>query len=260
MSHAVLRVDEGAVAVLTLNRPEAFNAFDWELLDAFAGHLAEVAKDDAVRAVVITGAGKAFCAGGDLKALLAMPGGAPAGFLKLAGRFHDAALCLASMPKAVVAAMNGVAAGGGFSLALACDFRVMARGASMKCAYGSAGLTLDGGGSWTLPRLVGRARALEIAILDRPMRAEECLSLGLVTRVVDDGAALGEAMALAHELAAKSTHATSWAKRLINRSYYNPFEVQLDEEQLGIAACGAHPDGAEGMRAFAEKRKPVFGG
>lgn len=259
MSESILRVDEGPVAVLTLHRPEAFNAFNEDLLDQFAAHVKRVAADDSVRALVITGAGKAFCGGGDLKALLGAPEGSAAGFLKLAGRFHEAVLAITSMPKAVIAAVNGVAAGGGFSLALACDFRVMARSASLKCAYASAALTLDGGGSWTLPRLVGRARAIEIALLDRPMRADECLQLGLATRVVDDGTALSESMALAHEMAERSAHSLGWAKTLINRSHHQTLEAQLDEERLGIAACGAHPDGQEGMRAFAEKRKPKFG-
>ena len=257
MSNLVQVHDEGGVRVLTLNRPEAFNAFNAELLDAFALALDAAARDKTVRAVVITGAGKAFCAGGDLKALLSIPGGSAAGFITLAGRFHEAVQSIVTMPKAVVAAVNGVAAGGGFSLALACDFRVMSRTASMKCAYASAALTLDGGGSWTLPRLVGRAKALEIALLDRPMPAEECRALGLATRVVDDAEA--EAIALAAQLAERSTHAVGWAKRLITRSYSNSLEVHLDEEQLGIAACGAHADGQEGMRAFAEKRKPNFG-
>ena len=257
-SSNIIREDHGPVAVLVLNRPDAFNAFNGDFLDAFAVAARAVADDPAVRAVVITGAGKAFCAGGDLKQLIDYPDGSAAGFLRLAGRFHETILQLASMPKPVIAAVNGVAAGGGFSLALACDLRILARSATLKCAYGSAGLTLDGGGSWTLPRLVGRAKALEIALLDRPIPAEECLALGLATRVVDDGTALHESLTLARALAEKSPHATGWAKRLINASEQNTLEAHLDLERLGIAACGGHPDGQEGMRAFAEKRKPSF--
>lgn len=259
MNSTILREDTGNVAVITLNRPEAFNAFNEEFLGAFAEASQAVAADTGIRAVVITGAGKAFCAGGDLKFLLQHPEGSAAGFVRAAGRFHESITAITSMAKPVIAAVNGVAAGGGFSLALACDLRVMARSAALKCAYGSAALTLDGGGSWTLPRLVGRAKALEIALLDKPIPAEECLALGLANRVVDDGAALSEALALAHELAQKSPHATGWAKRLLNASTQNDLPTQLDLERLGIAACGSHPDGQEGMNAFAQKRKPNFG-
>jgi 2-(1,2-epoxy-1,2-dihydrophenyl)acetyl-CoA isomerase len=258
MSTTILREDTGPVAVLTLNRPEAFNAFNGDFLDAFSAAVRSVGDDPAIRAVVITGAGKAFCAGGDLKQLIEHPGGSAAGFLRLAGRFHEGILAIATMPKPVIAAVNGVAAGGGFSLALACDLRIMARCASLKCAYGSAALTLDGGGSWTLPRLVGRAKALEIALLDKPIPADHCLALGLATRVVDDGTALSEALTLAQELAQRSSHATGWAKHLLNASEQNTLTAQLDLERLGIAACGSHPDGQEGMQAFAQKRRPNF--
>jgi 2-(1,2-epoxy-1,2-dihydrophenyl)acetyl-CoA isomerase len=257
----VLVEHAGRLATVTLNRPGAFNAFDWDTLDALATKLGELAADDAVRGVVITGAGRAFCAGGDLKQLLAFPEGTQAGFHRLAGRFHASITEMRRMPKPVVAAVNGVAAGGGFSFALAADFRVMARSATLKCAYLSAGLTLDGGGTWTLPRLVGQARALEIAALDAPIAAEQALAWGLATEVVDDGQALAAAQALATRLAeTRSMHSFGVTKRLLLASEYNPLETQLEWERAGIAACGAHPDGAEGMTAFAEKRSPTFHG
>jgi len=247
------------VALVTLNRPDAFNAFDETLLREFSEAMAALAHDTTARAVVITGAGRAFCAGGDLKYILAAQCSNYTAFHRLAGLFHNAVTDIVYMPKPVIAAVNGVAAGGGFSLALACDFRVMARSASLKCAYGAAGLTLDGGGSWTLPRLVGRARALEIALLDPILSAEECHRLGLATRVSDDGAALPDALEMARKLAAGSMHATGWAKKLIAHSYDAPLERQLEEERRGIATCGEHPDGVEGMQAFAAKRPPAFG-
>lgn len=247
------------LATVTLNRPGAFNAFDGETLDALAAALGELATDAAVRGVVVTGAGRAFCAGGDLKQLLGFPEGSAAGFHRLAGRFHAAITEMRRMPKPVVAAVNGVAAGGGFSFALAADFRVMARSATLKCAYLSAGLTLDGGGTWTLPRLVGHARALEIATLDAPIPADRALAWGLATEVVDDGQALAAARALAGRIAdTRSMHAFGVTKRLLLASEGNPLETQLELERAGIAACGAHPDGAEGMAAFAEKRSPDF--
>ena len=154
---------ENSIATVTLNRPEAYNAFDQEVVEPLAKRMGELATDDAVSAVVITGAGRAFCAGGDLKALRVHPLGPARALHELAGRFHDIIVEMRRMPKPVIAAINGVAAGGGFSLALAADFRVMSRSAVMRCAYASAGLCIDGGGTWILPRLVGPHRALEIA-------------------------------------------------------------------------------------------------
>jgi 2-(1,2-epoxy-1,2-dihydrophenyl)acetyl-CoA isomerase len=258
MGDAVLVSVEDSIATLTLNRPEAFNAFNAPLMAAFAETVREVAPDDAVRGIVITGAGKAFCAGGDLKGLLDAPHGSGPAFYHLAGMFHDVVLTLRRVAKPVVAAVNGAAAGGGFSLALAADFRVMGESAKMKCAYRSAALTLDGGGSWTLPRLVGQARALEIATLDAPITAHQALEWGLANRVVADGAVLTTAQALCGELADGSLHAYGWAKRLIAQSFDTGLEKQLEDERVGISTCGAHPDGQEGMRAFAEKRAPKF--
>jgi len=162
---------EGQIVKVLLNRPEAYNALDPELIRSFTAHMVSLAEDESVRGVVISGEGKAFCAGGDLKWATSFPKGVPAAFHQLAGRFHQGILEIRRMAKPVIAAINGVAAGGGFSLALARDFRVMARSASFKQAYTSAGLSIDGGGTFTLPRLVGLARALEVAVFDRPIPA-----------------------------------------------------------------------------------------
>jgi 2-(1,2-epoxy-1,2-dihydrophenyl)acetyl-CoA isomerase len=169
---------EGRVAVLMLNRPAAFNAFDLDMLTVFADSLTTLASDDAVRAVVISGEGKAFCAGGDLKWALSYSRGPAAAFHELAARFHVGIVEIRRMTKPVIAAVNGAAAGGGFSLALACDFRVMAETAVLKQAYTSSGLSMDGGGSFTLPRLVGFARALEIAAFDPVIPAAQALAWG----------------------------------------------------------------------------------
>ena len=179
MSELIELVKTDVIAKIALNRPEAYNAFDYELVSQLANQLTTLAGDDNVRGVVITGKGKAFCAGGDLKWALGSPARPGAAFHTLASQFHLAILEIRRMKKPVVAAVNGVAAGGGFSLALACDFRVMEKSAVLRQAYTSNGLCIDGGGTFTLPRLVGYARALEIAAFDEPISADQALSWGL---------------------------------------------------------------------------------
>jgi 2-(1,2-epoxy-1,2-dihydrophenyl)acetyl-CoA isomerase len=250
---------QGPVAQVLLDRPGALNAFDLEMAGQLAGHLAGVAADKAVRAVVVAGAGRAFSAGGDLKWALAHPGGAPAAFGELAGRFHEGILAIRRMPKPVLAAVEGVAAGGGFSLALACDFRVLGASAGLRQAYTSSGLGIDGGGTFTLPRLLGLARALEVAAFDRPLPAARALELGLATAVCEDGRALEEATRLAGELAGRSQHAFAMAKALFEGSFATPLEEQLERERRGMVAAAEHPDGREGLAAFAAKRPPRFG-
>jgi 2-(1,2-epoxy-1,2-dihydrophenyl)acetyl-CoA isomerase len=254
----VLVSREGAVATVTMNRPESFNALSFEMADRLATVMVEAARDNAVKAVVVTGAGKAFCAGGDLRWVMDFPGGPPAAFHTLAGRFHAAVVEVRRMKKPVIAAANGVAAGAGFTLALSCDFRVMARSARFVQAYTSAGLSIDGGGTFMLPRLIGLARALEIAAFDEPILADKALEWGLCTKVVDDGAALNEAREMAKKLMARSLNSFAASKRLLNESLETPFETQLEREREGISMCGGHAEGLEGMRAFLEKRKPRF--
>ena len=248
-----------AIARLALNRPEAYNAFNYDLVSQLASRLITLTGDDNVRGVVITGKGKAFCAGGDLKWALGYPAGPGAAFHTLASQFHLAVLEIRRMKKPVVAAVNGVAAGGGFSLALACDFRVMEKSAVLRQAYTSNGLCIDGGGTFTLPRLVGYARALEIAAFDEPISADQALSWGLITKVVEDGQALVEATAMAQLLARRALNSFAWTKKLITDSYNTSFETQLELERAALEACADHPDGREGLTAFSEKRKPEYG-
>jgi 2-(1,2-epoxy-1,2-dihydrophenyl)acetyl-CoA isomerase len=258
MTESVKITREADIACVVLNRPQAFNAFDRDLAAGFAGHLLTLAVDPEVRGVVISGEGRAFCAGGDLKYILDHPRGPAAALHELAGLFHQAVLEIRRMPKPVIAAVNGVAAGGGFSLALACDFRVMGESAKLKQAYTSAGLSLDGGGSFTLPRLVGLARALEIVAFDRPIAAAQALAWGLATKIAPDADVLPEAMSLAHELAGISLHSYGWAKRLLTDSFNSAFEAHLERERRGLVSCGAHADGQEGLQAFVAKRRPAF--
>jgi 2-(1,2-epoxy-1,2-dihydrophenyl)acetyl-CoA isomerase len=162
------------------------------------------------------------------------------------------------MPKPVIAAVNGIAAGGGFSLALACDFRVMEKSAVLRQAYTTNGLSIDGGGTFTLPRLVGFARALEIAAFDKPITADQALKWGLATRVVPDGMSVEASLNLASELRRVSVKAFASAKQLMTDAFNHSFESHLELERAHLKSSAAHPDGIEGMEAFLEKRTPVF--
>ena len=259
MNETIAVALHAGVATVTLQRPESYNAFDLPMMERFASALITLGADASVRAVVIAGRGRAFCAGGDLRWASAFPDGAPAAFHALAARFHVAIGEIRRMPKPVIAAINGAAAGGGFSLALACDFRVMAESATLKQAYTSSGLCFDGGATYTLPRLVGLARALEIAAWDPAITATQALSIGLVTRVVADGQALTVAETLAAELTERSVNAFAACKRLMTDAYDTPLETQLERERGALSRCAAHADGVEGLAAFVAKRKPLFG-
>lgn len=258
MTETVVVRQEGAIATVMLNRPQCFNAFDEDLTEAFASHMVRLGADPGVRAVIVSGEGKGFCAGGDLRWALSVPGGPSVAFRALAARFHLGIQEIRRMRKPVIAAVNGIAAGGGFSLALACDFRVMAKSAVLRQAYTSNGLSIDGGGSFMLPRLVGLARAMEIMAFDRPIPSDQALAWGLATGVADDGQAVEEATRMAMQLAEGSLHSFAWSKRLLTDSFNSSFETHLERERAGLANCAGHREGMEGLRAFVEKRKPVF--
>ncbi len=250
---------DGDIATVRLNRPNKYNALNQELLDTLHQEVAELAFDDQIRAVILTGEGKAFCAGGDLKAINAAEPDYPGrAFWRLAGRFHEAVKELRAMSKPIIAAINGPAAGGGFSLALACDMRVMADSAFLKIGYVENGLSIDGGGSFTLPRLVGLGRAIEIAFLDEKISAERALDIGLVNRVSGADELLDEARELGDRLAAMPIGALGRAKRLFNASFQNTLEHQLELEREAISEAGNSEEGREGMTAFFEKRKPQY--
>ncbi len=249
---------EQDVALLFLKRPEAYNAFNLDLVKCLCGHLIHVARDESIRGVIVSGRGKAFCAGGDLKWAVSSEQGPTRAFHELAANFHQAVLEIRRMAKPVIAAVNGVAAGGGFSLALACDFRVMGRSAFLRQAYTSNGLCIDGGGTFTLPRIVGFARALEIVAFDKPISADQALNWGLATKVVEDAEVVAQALEMAHAVARGSLHSFGQSKQLLNDSFSGTFEYQVERERQGICSCAEHPDGREGLQAFVEKRKPVF--
>jgi len=249
---------EGPIVRVVLNRPDVYNAFDLAMAKNFGAHMQSLAEDDSVRGIVISGEGKAFCAGGDLRWASEHPKGQAAALSRLAARFHQAMLEIRRMAKPVIAAINGVAAGGGFSLALGCDFRVMANSAQLVQGFTSRGLTIDTGGTFALTRLIGLARAMEVAGFDRPIPSDQAWAWGLVTKVAEDGKEVEAALDMAQELARNSMHAYGWTKQLLLDSFNTPLEAHLERERAGIAACAAHPDGQEGLKAFLEKRKPQF--
>lgn len=249
---------EGSTATIVLNRPERLNALDPDMASLLVDHLQALAYDETVTAVVITGSGRAFCAGGDLDWAGAYQPRPGAGLHVLASLLHRAIVEIDRTDKPVIAAVNGVAAGAGFSLALACDFRVMDEAAVLRQAYTSSGLSIDGGGTFMLPRMLGLARALEVATFDEPIDARRAAEFGLVTRTAPAGEATATAHALAREFDSRSQISFAHSKRLLRDATERPLEEQLERERAAIVACAGSPEGVEGITAFAEKRKPDF--
>jgi 2-(1,2-epoxy-1,2-dihydrophenyl)acetyl-CoA isomerase len=258
MTDPVITQRHGSLLEIALNRPDAYNALNLEMMKRLRESLASAAVDDSIRGVILTGKGKAFCSGGDLRWISQQGESAGPVLYQLAPQFHLSIVEIRRMGKPVVAAINGIAAGGGFSLALACDFRVMSQSALLRQAYTSSGLSMDGGGSFALPRLVGPARAMEILAFDEPISSTQALEWGLVTKVVPDGQDVEESILMLERLANTSLHSFAWSKKLLTDSWNNTLESQLELERQGISNCAAHPDGQEGIRAFVEKRKPDF--
>jgi len=258
MSDPILTLRHGSILEIALNRPDAYNALNLEMMKQLGEALSSAAVDDSIRGIVVTGKGKAFCSGGDLKWISHQADSAGSVLHRLAPQFHLSILEIRRMEKPVVAAINGIAAGGGFSLALACDFRVMGQSAILRQAYTSSGLSMDGGGSFALPRLVGLARAMEIMAFDEPIDSARAFEWGLVTEVALDHQVLEGALAMFERLSKTSLHSFAWSKKLMMDSYNNTLESQLELERKGISNCAAHADGREGMQAFIEKRKPNF--
>ena len=249
---------EAGIATVTLNRPEALNsltvAMKQELLAAFG----RVAEAGAVRAVILTGAGRAFCAGQDLKERL-QPDSAPLG-VELRERYNPIIRAMRSLPKPIVGAINGVAAGAGASLAMACDIRIASDTASFALAFGRVGLVPDSGATWFLPRLVGTTRAAEIALLGDPVSAADAERIGLVGRVVGAADLASEARAIAGRLAAGAPRAIALTKRALDASWDRDLEAALEDEAELQDAAGRTRDHQVGMAAFLEKRPPRFSG
>ena len=262
MAYQRLTLERAAnVATLTLNRPEAYNALDMAMgRELFQASL-ELDEDPDVRCVVITGAGRAFCAGGDVKAFVDNLGRIGQHIKELTTYLHGAISRFCRSDKPVIMAVNGVAAGGGFSLALSGDLVVAAESARFTMAYSKIAATPDGSSSYFLPRLVGVRRALELYFTNRPLTAQEALAWGMVTRVVPDAELRASVDALARELAQGPSKAFGAAKRLLHQSTWESLETQMEAEAQAIAACGHTEDFRAGVTAFAEKKPaPTFRG
>jgi 2-(1,2-epoxy-1,2-dihydrophenyl)acetyl-CoA isomerase len=248
------------VGALTLNRPDRLNSFNATMHEEVAGVIDAAAGDDAVRALLITGAGRGFCAGQDLNPHeLAATGSFDAG--AAVERYYSPLVRrLRRMRKPAIAAVNGPAAGAGANIALACDIVIAARGASFLQAFCRIGLVPDAGGTWTLPRLAGTARAAGMMLLGEPVPAAQALEWGLIWKVVDDDKLMTEARALALKLAQGPTVGLGLIKEALNRSLVNGLDAQLEVERDFQRLAGASEDFREGVAAFLAKRPARFAG
>ena len=257
MADLRLEIDD-AVATITLDRPAALNALTVPLKGALLEAFATVAASEAVRAVVLTGAGRAFCAGQDLRERLEADALPLADEIRL--RYNPLIRAMRALDKPIVGAINGVAAGAGASLALACDIRIAAVSASFVLAFGRVGLIPDSGATWLLPRLVGAAKAAELALTTEALGAADAERFGLVARVVADDRVVAEAQALAARLASGAPRALALTKRALEASWSASFEEQLETEARIQGEAGATADHAEGIAAFLERRPARFTG
>jgi 2-(1,2-epoxy-1,2-dihydrophenyl)acetyl-CoA isomerase len=247
-----------SIATITLDRPEALNALTVTLKGELLAALRSVARDRSVRAVVLTGAGRAFCAGQDLKERLE-PDAAPLA-VELRERYNPIISAMRGLDQPIVGAINGVAAGAGASLAFACDIRLAAEAASFILAFGRIGLIPDSGATWFLPRLVGPAKAAELALIGEPLSAVDAERFGLVARIVPNDALAGEARAVATRLASLAPIALAQTKRALERAWSTGLDMALEEEAYRQGIAGATADHAEGLAAFLDKRPPRFRG
>jgi 2-(1,2-epoxy-1,2-dihydrophenyl)acetyl-CoA isomerase len=259
-SPSVLVSTRGAVRLLTLNRPAALNSFTLAMNAQLRRALDDAAQDAAVRAVVVTGAGRGFCAGQDLNdpAIRGDGGAVPDIGALVEKAYKPLALRVRSMPVAVIAAVNGVAAGAGANFALGCDMVIAARSASFIQAFSRIALIPDCGGTWLLPRLVGRARALGLAMSADKLPAEEAQRIGLIWQCVDDAALMDSALALADKLAAMPCRALAETRRAIDDAMGLDYAAALSMEAERQGVLGRAPDAVEGIAAFVEKRAPNF--
>jgi len=254
-----MQISDG-IATITLNRPEAFNALDLQLAHEFHDAIIACSEDEAVRVVVITGTGRAFCAGGDVKGFGEKIDAIGVHVKLLTTELHGAVSRMVRMPKPTITAVNGVAAGGGMSLALAGDLVLATESARFTMAYTQIGASPDGSSSFFLPRLVGVKRALELTFLNPVLSARQALEWGLVNRVFADDQFRQEVQQIARQLAQGPTQAYGRAKTLFYSSTSETLETQMEHEAQGIAASGKTLDFREGISAFVEKRQPTFQG
>ena len=256
---------QGSVAKITLNRPEARNALSPEMVDGLGEALRACHKQD-IRAVILGGAGGSFCAGADVKDFVErLDQGGPEGISRhlnnLAGALHrDVVMEIRRLEKPVIASIDGVAAGGGFSLTLACDLRIASSTARFLMAYANIGATADGGSTYLLPRLVGAGKAMELYTASQPLSAESALEIGLVNQVCPSGDLDRHVLETAMRLAEGPTVAFGRVKALFDQSWGSNLEDQLEAETAAMRGIGLTGDFQDGIRAFAEKRRPWFQG
>ena len=262
MSYQTIVFETSAgIARLTLNRPERLNSFNTAMHSEVRDALAALRADGSARVLVVTGAGRGFCAGQDLGDRAVAPGAAPPDLGEsIEKAYKPLILALRELPLPVIAAVNGVAAGAGANIALACDLVIAARSATFVQAFSKIGLIPDSGGTWLLPRLVGHARALGLALLGEKLPAEQAAQWGLIWRCVDDGQLAGEVDTLARQLAAAPTRGLARTKQAMLEGWGHTLEQQLDVERDYQRELGYSADYAEGVAAFMEKRAPRFTG
>lgn len=260
-SSVLLDVTDG-VGTITLNRPEAYNSLDIATKELLLETVQRVAEDPAVRCVVLTGTGKAFCSGQDLKEHIQLldDGGSDALFTTVDKHYNPTVTALAQMPKPVVAAVNGVAAGAGASLAFACDLRIVADTAGFNLAFANVALSCDTGASYHLQRLVGRAKAIELLYFPTTVTAADALELGLATKVVPAAELAAEVGALAARLAAGPTVALGAIRQSVAYAAGHSLEESLALESAMMTKTGATADHRAAVAAFVAKQKPVFEG
>lgn len=247
----------GDIVIVTLNRPDKLNSFNESMHKELREALEHAAADKAVRALILTGAGRGFCAGQDLSDRLGAPGSIDLSST-LKTFYNPLVLQLRALPFPVIAAVNGAAAGAGANLALACDIVIAAQSAKFIQSFSKIGLIPDSGGTWTLPRLVGRGKAFALAALSETVSAENAEKLGMIYKTVADDELMATAQAIAKQLAALPTNALVKLRELFDAGEHNTLEQQLALEGTTQSALGTTPDYAEGVKSFFEKRKPVY--
>ncbi|MDR0390060.1 MAG: enoyl-CoA hydratase [Spirochaetaceae bacterium] len=247
----------GATALVKLNNPDSLNALSAGIKADLIEFFLEVKNEDTIRAVVLTGAGKAFCAGGDLKA---EPASSPAEGRRRIKKLHELVRCIQNLEKPVIAAVNGFAVGAGMNLALACDIIIASEDAKFSEIFTNVGLIPDAGGLFFLPQLIGPMRAKELCFTARRINAEEAEHLGLVNKVVPREKLIEEAMEMAKNISRGPMVSIAYIKRLINKSAEWDLDTLLEAESFAQGICMNTRDAGEGVNAFKEKREPVFTG